>query len=147
MNNEELTQKVLSLQEEITTLAKREKQLEDEARDGFSRIMNIMESLVKSEVTRKEIAEASGIDEFGDRLSEVEDNLETFQEEITNKLAWETDISIEEMEKVLESIIGLIKYDRDAINAILKHIKKKDNVTVWDVLSTLTTLRGLLGIP
>lgn len=149
MDNETLTQKVLSSEEKINSIVKRQKQIEDETREGFSQIMKVTKSL--SSTLLKSMESDRVIDDLvtqnDERLTEIEDKFEDFQEEITNKLAWETDVNIEEMEKVLNSLLDQIKFNRDAINAILKYMKKKDKITIWEIMSTLTTLRGLVGIP
>lgn len=94
--------------------------------------------------------EELSLEDFDERLSEIEgkfDDFQDFQEEITNKLSWDTDMNTDEMVKVINSLLDQIKFNRDAINAILDYVKKKDKITLWKTLSALTSLRGLIGIP
>jgi len=149
MDDKILIEKVLSLEENIITLKKNQDHIVKETKESFSHLLKITKSLsstlLKSMESDKVLDDL--VTENDERLSEIEDKFEDFQEEITNKLAWDTDMNIEEIEKSLNAILDLIKFDRDAINAILNYIKEKDKITIWKVLSSISSLRGLLGVP
>jgi len=149
MDEKTLADKVLSLEKDIIILEKNQNRIIKETKEGFSELTKIVENLSSTllENMESDNEEHNLVEEYEERLTEIEDNFEEFQEEITNKLAHGTDMSIEEIEKAVFSLLDAIKDNRDAINGIIKYIKKKEDGTGWDLLVSLTNLRGLIGIP
>lgn len=82
------------------------------------------------------------IDELERKMFEMEQDFEYLPQEIDDKINDEIGTN-----DLLESLFDVTKGNVDAINAILTHIEKKEKVTVWKVLASLSTLRGLIGIP